>query len=352
MAVAALFVRLVRSGAARYKTSRYVHGTSRDSVLVTRPMLEASATGAHMEFSIRRRALALGLGFSAVTSLAKAAEDGPPPGPWTGGGLLQRAGGQLHYVTLGTDQSRPPLVLLHKLGGWVADWRLVAPALAQGRRVIAFDLPGHGDSLWQGPPPYIQSLGETAALLVGAFDEMGIAQVDLIGNSLGGCAAVPLAAFWPERVRRLVLVSCALGGPHTLAEIAEKIDKSKRKVGYSPAGDPLPLDVEHMVSIFGTVHPEQITAEMNASRRRAGRWAQPSERGVAITDLRGTLTRVEAPTLLLYGSNNKDYLPFRAGAEAALKHSSTEFVPDAGAFVMQDNPPATAAILKRFVEQA
>jgi pimeloyl-ACP methyl ester carboxylesterase len=271
--------------------------------------------------------------------------------PWTGGGQLPRAGGKLNYVTLGSDQSKPPLVLLHKLGGWVADWRFVAPALAQGRRVIAFDLPGHGDSRWQGPPPYIQSLGETAALLVGAFDELGIAQVDLIGNSLGGCAAVPLAAFWPERVRHLVLVSCALGGPHTLAEIAAKIDKSKRAIGYSPAGDPLPLDAQQLVQIFGTVHPERIVADMNASRNLAGRWMQPSERGVAITDIHGTLKRVVAPTMLLYGSNNKDYLPFRAGAEAALKTSVTEFVPDAGAFVMQDNPPATAAILRQFVDR-
>jgi pimeloyl-ACP methyl ester carboxylesterase len=300
-----------------------------------------------MDISLTRRAVTLGLGLGAMTGLAHAAD----AGPWTGGGLLQRAGGQLHYVTLGADQGKPPLVLLHKLGGWVADWRLVAPALAQGRRVIAFDLPGHGDSQWLGPPPYVQSLGETASLLVGAFDEMGIAQVDVIGNSLGGCAAVPLAAFWPERVRRLGLVSCALGGAHTLAEIAVKIDKAKRTIGYSPAGDPLPLDAQHLVAIFGTVHPERITAEMNASRQRAGRWVQPSERGVAITDLRGTLKRVEAPTLLLYGSNNKDYLPFRAGAEAALKHSVAAFVQDAGAFVMQDNPPATAAILNRFLNQ-
>lgn len=304
-----------------------------------------------MDMPINRRALTIGLGLGALAGLAQATNAPPPPGPWTGGGQLQRAGGQLNYVTLGTDQARPPLVLLHKLGGWVADWRFVAPALAQGRRVIAFDLPGHGGSRWLGPPPYIQSLGETAALLVGAFDELGISQVDLIGNSLGGCAAVPLAAFWPERVRRVVLVSCALGGPHTLAEIAAKIDKSKRSIGYSPSGDPLPLDAQQLVQIFGTTHPERICADMNASRQLAGKWMQPSERGVAITDIHGTLKRVEAPTMLLYGSNNKDYLPFRAGAEAALKTSVTEFVPDAGAFVMQDNPPATVAILRRFVDR-
>lgn len=317
---------------------------------------------------INRRMLNAGLGLFAATALAKGAQaqgvraqtsakppvgpDTAPRGPWTGGGFIQRAGGRLHYATLGTDQAgRPPVVLLHKLSGWLADWRFVAPALAQGRKVIAFDLPGHGDSRWEGPAPYIQTLGETAALLVGAWDEMGIDRVDLIGTSLGGCVAVPLAAFWPERVRKLALVSSALTDKRSLAEIAVKIDEPQKKL-FTPAGDPIPFDPALLTKVFGMVHPEQIALEGNASRARAGHWVQCSERGVAITDIRGTLKRVEAQTLLLYGAKDTDYIKFRAGAEAALKHSTTEFVPDAGAFVMQDNPGPTGEILNRFLDRA
>ncbi len=302
---------------------------------------------------IDRRTVTLGLALGAATSITKAdaqiAFSEPGPGPWTGRGLIQRAGGQLHYVTLGKDQpGKPPVVLLHKLGGWVADWRFVAPALAQNRKVIAFDLPGHGDSRWQGPAPYIQTLGETAALLVGAFDEMGIPQVDLVGTSLGGCVSVPLAAFWPDRVRRLALVSSALGDRRSLAEIAAVVDVPQKKI-FSPAGDPLPVDATILVSHFGMLHPEPISAEGNASRRRADHWIQPSERGVGITDLHGTLKRVEAPTLLLYGDKDHAYLKFRAGAEAALNHAVTRFVPNSGAFVMQDNPGPTGEILNAFL---
>lgn len=305
---------------------------------------------------IGRRAVAIGLGIGGLAAASRGAslqEGGEPvTAPWTGGGFLPRAGGKLHYVTLGADRGQPPLVLLHKLGGWVADWRFVAPALAERRRVIAFDLPGHGGSRWVGPPPYIQSLGETAALLVGALDEMGIEQVDLVGNSLGGCLAVPLAAYWPERVRHLGLVSCALGGPHTLAEIATSVDRARRPVGYTASGAPAILTAQQLVTVFGTTHPERIVADMNASRALAGAWVQPSERGVAITDIRGLCKRVEAPTLLLYGSNNRDYLSFRAAAAAALKRSETAFVPDAGAFVMQDNPQGTVTIMERFLSEA
>jgi pimeloyl-ACP methyl ester carboxylesterase len=162
---------------------------------------------------------------------------------------------------------------------------------------------------------------------------------------------VPLAAFWPDRVRRLALVSCALGDRRSLAEIAAAVDVPQKKI-FSAAGDPLPVDAQLLVSHFGMVHPEPISAEGNASRKRADHWIQPSERGVAITDLRGTLKRVEAPTLLLYGDKDHAYLKFRVGAEAALKHSVTKFVPNSGAFVMQDNPAPTAAILNQFLNES
>jgi pimeloyl-ACP methyl ester carboxylesterase len=281
---------------------------------------------------------------------AQVAYSEPGNGPWTGGGLLSRAGGSLRYVTLGDPRStKPPIVLLHKLGGWVADWRHVAPALAEGRRLIAFDLPGHGDSRWLGDAPYIQSLSETATLIVGALDEMGIDKIDLIGTSLGGCVSVPFAAFFPERVRSLVLISSALGGKRTLAEIKVAVDK-KQGAMFTAAGDPLPNDAALSAKIMGLVHAGPIAAEQNASRRRAGRWIQPSERGVGITDIKGLLTRVSAHTLLVYGDQPSGYLRFREEAEAALGNSRTQYVPNSGAFTMQDNPTGTIAILKPFLK--
>jgi pimeloyl-ACP methyl ester carboxylesterase len=273
----------------------------------------------------------------------------PPKGPWTREGDLRRAGGVLHYAVAGERRDdTPPVVLLHKLGGWLSDWRQVALLLAQGRQVIAFDLPGHGGSRWDGPAPYIQSLGETAALLVGAFDELGFDKVDLIGTSLGGCLAVPLAAFWPERIRKLALVSCALGHRRSLTEIAAAID-AKQSALFDANGNPVPTPPQLLVDIFGIINAGPINEEGILSRRAAGKWIQPSERGVAITEIAGTMTRIEAPTLLVYGDRDKAYPKFRAQAEAALKQGRTAIVENAGAFVMQDNPPATAKVLSTFL---
>lgn len=276
----------------------------------------------------------------------------PPKGPWTKLADLRRAGGILHYATIGEPVAgKPPIILLHKLGGWLSDWRFVAPMLAQGRQVIAFDLPGHGGSHWDGPVPYIQTLGETAALLVGAFDEMGIDKVDLLGTSLGGCLSVPLAAFWPERVRKLALISCALGPRRTLAQVKAAVD-DKQTALFDKNGNPVPTSPDLLRNTFGIINADAINKDGIQSRIAAGHWIQPTERGVAITDIAGTMKRIEASTLLVYGDRDKAYPKFRPAAEAALKKGRTVVIENSGAFVMQDNPAATGAVLRAFVGDA
>lgn len=302
---------------------------------------------------VTRRAFAGGmaLGAAALATLPAAAQAGEQPpqypaAPWTGAGTVRRAGGELHYVSLGEDGAALPVVLLHKLGGWVADWRDVAPALARGRRVIAIDLPGHGASRWQGTPPQVQTVMETATLVLGALQDMGLPQVDLVGTSLGGCVAVAMAALAPERVRRLALPCCVLGPASTHEQVAAK-EKGQAAM-FTAEGDPLPGDPGLARDIFGLRDFERIGAEQNASRARAGRWIRPHERGVAYTDFVELMRRITAPTLLLYGGHDTFFLKYRPTAEANLRDVRSVVLSDASGFPVQDDPQETALELVRF----
>jgi hypothetical protein len=84
----------------------------------------------------------------------------------------------------------------------------------------------------------------------------------------------------------------------SLATIAEKIDGPQKAI-FDANSNSLPNDAKLLSKIFGIINIERISAEGNSSRKRAGRWIQPSERGVAITDIVANLERVEAETLLL-----------------------------------------------------
>jgi 2-hydroxy-6-oxonona-2,4-dienedioate hydrolase/4,5:9,10-diseco-3-hydroxy-5,9,17-trioxoandrosta-1(10),2-diene-4-oate hydrolase len=101
----------------------------------------------------------------------------------------------------------PAVVMLHGGGpgaSGVSNYSRNIEALARHHRVIVPDLPGYGRSakgLDQQDP-----FGYLADSIRGLLDEMSINTADLIGNSLGGSAALRLALDTPDRVRRLILM--------------------------------------------------------------------------------------------------------------------------------------------------
>jgi esterase len=99
----------------------------------------------------------------------------------------------------------PPIVLLHgALIGSVASWYFTcAPALAEERELVLYDLRGHGRS---DRVPTGYDLDTQAGDLIGLLDALQLDQVDLIGHSLGALIALRAAHLYPTRVRKLVMV--------------------------------------------------------------------------------------------------------------------------------------------------
>ncbi|MCS6802159.1 MAG: alpha/beta fold hydrolase [Chloroflexota bacterium] len=263
-------------------------------------------------------------------------------GPWTALGAVPVTGGVIAYAACGNG---PPVVLLHKLGGWLQDWRALAAELADRYRVVALDLPGHGSSLFEEPAGWEFPIESGASAVEEALDSLGIARAAIVGNSLGGCVAVQVAVDRPDLVRKLVLISCALGP----AASREAIEAASRQSGFYDAdGLPLPRDAARIAQISGT-HDIRIAEEMNASRAVAGRWVAKSERGVGLADFPALLPRVGVPTLLVYGERDTLIDRFEAPSLAALRHGSSVRIPGAGRFPQQEQPRRTAEAIVAFV---
>lgn len=107
--------------------------------------------------------------------------------------------------------SGAPLLLLHSGGHDRADFDAVTPALAVAHQVVAIDLPGHGDSEMFSPPraASARAISEAVVDAVDALRAGGDVRGPMIvlGNSVGGTAALTLAIERPDDVRALVLVS-------------------------------------------------------------------------------------------------------------------------------------------------
>jgi 4,5:9,10-diseco-3-hydroxy-5,9,17-trioxoandrosta-1(10),2-diene-4-oate hydrolase len=99
------------------------------------------------------------------------------------------------------------VVLLHGGGPGASSWSNFGrnfPVFAKRFRVVMMDLPGYGGTAARPATGHFFTVAATA--LASLTDELGIARTHIVGNSLGGGAALRFALDYPERVGRLVLM--------------------------------------------------------------------------------------------------------------------------------------------------
>lgn len=263
------------------------------------------------------------------------------------GALFYLRGTGMHLIERG---SGPPLLMIHGFGGSTFSFRHQIGPLSAHRRVIALDLPGFGLS----DRPDSSPLSHTAQAdrLREFIDRMEIERADVLGMSMGGAIALRLAAAYPERVERLLLVATPWPG-------------QPRGVPLYPLSRPL-LPVAQAL----------LLARPRALRRRlAGMVYDPT----FVTDpvwqgyhgplrLRGTAAahlhmidgvRDDLPldpatiatrTLLLWGDADP-IVPLSVGhrLHATLPDARLEVVPRAGHLVLEEQPAASTAIIERFL---
>jgi len=116
---------------------------------------------------------------------------------------LEVAGVSLALDDAGPAQA-PVLLCLHAIGHDAGDFAHLARRLGDRYRVLALDWPGQGRSGADREPA---SAARYQVLARGVLDALGVREVVLIGNSIGGAAALRLAVSDATRVRGLVLAN-------------------------------------------------------------------------------------------------------------------------------------------------
>lgn len=107
----------------------------------------------------------------------------------------------------------PAVLLLHGIGGSLELWAQQFVATNQNLRLIALDLPGHGLSDF-GQQPY--TLASFASFVWQFANALGLDQVHLVGNSMGGAIGMQMLGQQPARGKTLLLAAAATlgrGGP-------------------------------------------------------------------------------------------------------------------------------------------
>ena len=110
--------------------------------------------------------------------------------------------GVLRYHEAGDG---PVLLMLHGSGPGVTGWRNyrgVLPAFAEHFRCLVLEFPGFGVSDDFGGHPMVTAFGAVPAFV----DALGVEQVSILGNSMGGAVGINYATANPDKVRKLVTV--------------------------------------------------------------------------------------------------------------------------------------------------
>jgi pimeloyl-ACP methyl ester carboxylesterase len=208
--------------------------------------------------------------------------------------VLDRDGTHIFYEVTGSLNERPPLLLSHGYSSSGQMWQPNLQALAADRRVITWDLRGHGRSdSPDDPAQYSEALSvrDMAAVL----DRLDAPRAVVGGLSLGGYLSLAFYLRFPERVAALVLCDTGPGYRRDEARAAWNARAELIAEGFERQG----LDA------LGT-GPE-VAASSRASATGLARAARGmlTQRDARVID---ALATISVPTLVLVGGNDTPYL--------------------------------------------
>ena len=187
-----------------------------------------------------------------------------------------------------------PLLMLHGWGQSSSAFRPLAELLSRHANVFLLDLPGFGESEL---PPSDWGTEDYARRLLEFMDKHKIERADLLGHSFGGRVAMRMVSLAPERIRRIVLVSSAglkrkRTVPQRLRMLWIRILRTSVKSTDRLFGCRLYQD--KFIKRFGSQD------YLNAGPLRSILVRTVNE------DLAGIACSIKAPTLLLWGTADKE----------------------------------------------
>jgi pimeloyl-ACP methyl ester carboxylesterase len=249
-----------------------------------------------------------------------------------------------------------PVILIHGFGASNWCWRHTIGVLSERRWVLAPDLPGFG--LTDKPEGFDYSLSGYARFIVSFMDAMGIREAILVGNSMGGGAAIKTALLVPDRVRRLILID-SLGYYKRAFQIYRLVALPIiRDLVTSVAGERsirllLKARVYYDPSRLDDQTPRRFAAAYRTQNgRKALIWVY---RGLAPLPVIATqeIAAVTTPTLIIWGEKDK-ILPVdharRFGRDIA--GSTTVVMPGVGHVPHEEEPEAVNRLISDFIEGA
>lgn len=269
---------------------------------------------------------------------------------------------KLRYLDWGGEG--PLIMALHGLASSAQWYYRLAQRLKDKYRIIAPDQRGHGQTT-QAPSGYDwQTL---ASDVTGLMDQLGDEQAIILGHSWGGHVATNVAARYPDRVSRLVMIDGGFQNGHLLPDSSWEVfqvrfgprDVAGTKEEFlsrlrTQMGDSWAEDLEH--TVLSMVYEDDqgqirdILRPDNHAQTLKSMWDEPPS---------VILPRIQCPTLIVPAGPtperaNSDFARMReimvGAAERETPNCTVRWIPDTIHDIGYHKPDELAQVIREFVE--
>lgn len=259
-------------------------------------------------------------------------------------------GVRLHIRDTG-PRDAPAILMLHGFGASLHTWDAWSAALSPTRRTIRIDLPGFG--LTGRDPSGDYTDARTVQVILALLDRLNLAQVDLVGNSMGGRFAWRFAVAHPDRVGRLVLISPdGFASPGIAYGQRPSVPTLARLLPYVLPDGMLRANLAPSYADPALLTPETFARYRDMLLAPGVRQAILDRMGQSVLpDPVPMLRTLQTPTLLIWGENDR-LIPFRNAADwmAALPNARLAALPGQGHVPQEEVPALSLAPLLRFLD--
>lgn len=254
-----------------------------------------------------------------------------------------------HYVLHGdanTTSHTPALIFINALGCDCRIWNTVAQTLAGQRRVLLYDTRGHGLSDMPSGPCEIDDYVDD---LLELLDGLGIADIAVVGLSMGGLIAQRLAVRAPARLRALVLSG-------TAAKIGTAEAWNTRISAIEEGGIEAVADAilkRWFTPAYRADRSADVAGWRNMLVRTPVQGYIAASKAIRNADLRRAANGIGAPTLCIVGdgdgSTSSDVVRETA---LLIPGSRLAVIPQAGHIPAIDQPAAFCTLIEKHLRDA
>lgn len=265
-------------------------------------------------------------------------------------------GATIHVRTGGDG---PAVLLLHGYGETGDMWAPMAIDLARDHRVVVPDLRGMGLS---GKPAGGFDKKTQGVDMAGVLDDLKIERVDLVTHDIGNMVGYAFAAQFPERVKRFALIDAPLPGVGPWEEILKN-----PLLWHFRFGGP---DMERLVAGRERIYLDRFWNEFSATPARFSEAAR--EHYASLYALPGAMHsgflqfaafdqdaldnqaflakgKLSMPVLAIGGEKS-----FGKAMADVMRFAATDVregvIPESGHWIMEENPAATIAMVRDFLQ--